>query len=55
MCIKIKKTTLFIIAAASRLAMMTAGNDGEEASKGEVGDTLMNQYRFQFRLAHMQA
>lgn len=27
-----KKKTLFIIAAANRLALMTAGNDGEEAS-----------------------
>lgn len=34
---------------------MTAGNDGEEASRGEVGDTLMNQLHIQFRLAHTLA
>lgn len=31
---------------------MTAGNDGEEASRGEIGDTLMNQFHIQFRLVY---
>ena len=29
---------------------MSEGDDGEEASTGEVGDTLMNQFHIQFRL-----
>lgn len=49
------KKTLFIKAVVSGLALLTAGDDGEEASRGEVGDTLMNQVRIQFRVAHKPA
>lgn len=43
---KLKKA-LFITAAANRAALLTAVNDGAEASRGEVGDTLMNQFPVQ--------
>lgn len=54
-CVRVFKKTLFNIAAAKRLALMTDGDDREEASKGEVSDTLMNQFRIQFRLVHTLA
>lgn len=53
-----KKNTLFIIAiiaAANRIALLTAGNDGKEARVVEVGDTSMNQFHIYFRLVHTLA
>lgn len=34
---------------------MAEGDDGEEANKGEVGDTLMNQFHTQSRLERSAA
>lgn len=39
-----KKKALFIKAAVNGLAFMTRGDDGEEANRGKVGDTLINQF-----------